>query len=584
VSSTKLKMNSSTSKEHHYQRPQSCHVLKSKNNVALFLSLLFFGISYMSSSSSSSFPSKVYVDAMDIYNDINNIMKNIPSNENKDGKPKHLRQLFFGSHQTTTTAPAYPTQVVPVPVLPQDAFMDDHDYMNMMLSDPQTQTNSDTTSATTNTATPNSSTNTNTDSHSHDTPDTNDATSNGCCASDNNIHECDMNSEFCNRNKQICQNGCKGFWLTAVSVEQDGSGSGSGTTQTNDSDSHTTTSTSTATSTSMEEDHQNQDSFTPPYEEPTSIDHNACCTRPFTHENGCSQDSYCNESEQNCLNCNGNWEILTTDTDHTDTDHPTPSPTVKVITPPPTGFFRWNENGNGEDVDACCTWKNSNNECSTDEFCNKSEDNCNICEEYRIDYYSYNDENNENTNSTMVSDGDDENNENNNNKDNNTLISATSSPTTSPTTSSSSSYDNNDTTTNYPTISPNHYATTTTNSPTLEIPLSEKAKQMAKEEEEEINYIIHDPTAQVMAILLAFFGIFGMLFTAYSILERPDGLCANVCRLSLKGTEVFLKIICFPFRVCGLKYRGYTGSKWNDAQDKAVFIQAEDYIHDLEMS
>lgn len=81
---------------------------------------------------------------------------------------------------------------------------------------------------------------------------------------------------------------------------------------------------------------------------------------------------------------------------------------------------------------------------------------------------------------------------------------------------------------------------------------------------------------------MAVLAIVGMLLTAQQILTNPDGLCASFCRLSLSCMSLFIGFCCLPCRmICGYKYKGYTGS---DPNNKAVFLQAETYTNDLELT
>ena len=71
-----------------------------------------------------------------------------------------------------------------------------------------------------------------------------------------------------------------------------------------------------------------------------------------------------------------------------------------------------------------------------------------------------------------------------------------------------------------------------------------------------------------------------MLFTAQQLLENPDGLCTSFCRLSLTVASLLMRLCCVPCSlICGYKYKGYTGT---DQNNKAVFLQAEEYTNDLD--
>ena len=150
---------------------------------------------------------------------------------------------------------------------------------------------------------------------------------------------------------------------------------------------------------------------------------------------------------------------------------------------------------------------------------------------------------------------------------------------TSPPTSSPSSLPM----TEYPTINASHQPSTKpSTAPSQYIPFIDREKAYIAGEEEEVSKVIHDPTADVMAGLLAFFGLVGMLVTAQQLFDHPDGLCASCCRLSLTFASLLIRMCCIPCSVlCGFKYKGYTGS---DPSNKAIFLQAEEYTDDLELT
>ena len=122
-----------------------------------------------------------------------------------------------------------------------------------------------------------------------------------------------------------------------------------------------------------------------------------------------------------------------------------------------------------------------------------------------------------------------------------------------------------------PTIAP-------TRTPTF-MPTSEAWADKVKDEEERLKALAEDRTAEVIAGVIAVLGIIGMLLTAYQLFENPDGLCASCCRLSLKISSFFLKVICLPCRLCCGRYSGYHTS---DPENRAVFV--EEYTNDLELT
>ncbi len=125
-------------------------------------------------------------------------------------------------------------------------------------------------------------------------------------------------------------------------------------------------------------------------------------------------------------------------------------------------------------------------------------------------------------------------------------------------------------------------SSTPSSAPSKHLSFMDKEKIKAEAGEEDFIEIVHDPVARSMAAIFAFLSIFGMLFTAQQLLERPDGLCANCCRLSLKLATIFMKLCCMPCSlICGYKPNGYTGT---DQTNRAVFLQAEEYTDDLELT
>ena len=110
-------------------------------------------------------------------------------------------------------------------------------------------------------------------------------------------------------------------------------------------------------------------------------------------------------------------------------------------------------------------------------------------------------------------------------------------------------------------------------------PTTEAFRDKVKDEEMRIQQLANDRTAEALAFLIAFFGIVGMLLTAYFLFEYPDGLCASCCRLSLRFSSFLLKIFLLPCRLCCGKYAGYTPS---DPKNRTLFV--EEYTNDLELT
>lgn len=133
-----------------------------------------------------------------------------------------------------------------------------------------------------------------------------------------------------------------------------------------------------------------------------------------------------------------------------------------------------------------------------------------------------------------------------------------------------------------PTFVPRSPTAHPTKSPTKRpspMPTTEAWADKVKDEENRIKELADDKTAEVAAGLIFFLGIVGMVFTAYQIIENPDGLCASLCRLSIKFSSFLLKIVCLPCRLCCGKYSGYSTS---DPKNRTLFV--EEYTNDLELT
>lgn len=126
-----------------------------------------------------------------------------------------------------------------------------------------------------------------------------------------------------------------------------------------------------------------------------------------------------------------------------------------------------------------------------------------------------------------------------------------------------------------PTTSPTQKITDfPTSSPTVE-----DWQEKIKDEEEQVIQIVQNQTAEVLAGILAFSGLMGMILTAYMILNYPDGICTSCCQLAIRCIQLIRKIFCLP---CDLvRYRGYTSS---EAADRSMFLEkAVEHTSDLEL-
>jgi len=143
--------------------------------------------------------------------------------------------------------------------------------------------------------------------------------------------------------------------------------------------------------------------------------------------------------------------------------------------------------------------------------------------------------------------------------------------------------------TRYPTRTPRTSSPTTapTNPPTTSLPTKAQnklndVKDFVNKEEVEVTRIVKDPTAEVMAGLLGAIAIFGMLCTAWQLLENPDGVCSSCCRLYVKFWKCLLKVICLPCRLCCFARKGYSDA--NNPVNNAIFLESEEYTNDLELT
>jgi hypothetical protein len=125
--------------------------------------------------------------------------------------------------------------------------------------------------------------------------------------------------------------------------------------------------------------------------------------------------------------------------------------------------------------------------------------------------------------------------------------------------------------TSSPTKKRTHFPTT---SPTVE-----DWQEKIKDEEEQVIQIVQNQTAEILAGILAFSGLMGMILTAYMILNYPDGICTSCCQLAIRCIQLIRKLFCLP---CDLiRYRGYTSS---EAADRSMFLEkAVEHTSDLEL-
>ena len=125
--------------------------------------------------------------------------------------------------------------------------------------------------------------------------------------------------------------------------------------------------------------------------------------------------------------------------------------------------------------------------------------------------------------------------------------------------------------TSSPTKKRTHFPTT---SPTVE-----DWQEKIKDEEEQVIQIVQNQTAEILAGILAFSGLMGMILTAYMILNYPDGICTSCCQLAIRCIQLIRTLFCLP---CDLiRYRGYTSS---EAADRSMFLEkAVEHTSDLEL-
>jgi hypothetical protein len=128
----------------------------------------------------------------------------------------------------------------------------------------------------------------------------------------------------------------------------------------------------------------------------------------------------------------------------------------------------------------------------------------------------------------------------------------------------------------FSTLSPTHRHNTP--SPTYP-PTVEDWHDKIKDEKEQVVQIVQNKTADILAGIIAFSGLMGMILTAYMILNYPDGLCTSCCQLAIRFIQLIRKLFCLP---CDLvRYRGYISS---EAADRSMFLErAVEHTSDLEL-
>ena len=98
---------------------------------------------------------------------------------------------------------------------------------------------------------------------------------------------------------------------------------------------------------------------------------------------------------------------------------------------------------------------------------------------------------------------------------------------------------------------------------------------------EDMNRLAHDNTADIVALIFILFAIIGMLFTAWQVLENPNGCCASLCRSSLHLIVCFCAIF---FRPCTLWCRKRQG--YNVASQSSIHrpMDNAEFEHSLELT
>lgn len=130
-----------------------------------------------------------------------------------------------------------------------------------------------------------------------------------------------------------------------------------------------------------------------------------------------------------------------------------------------------------------------------------------------------------------------------------------------------------------PTAAPIVFTSSPTKSRSTNSPTVEDWHDKIKNEEEQVAQIVQNQTAEILAGIIAFSGLMGMILTAYMILNYPDGICTSCCQLAIRLIQLIRKLFCLP---CDLiRYRGYTSS---EAADRSTFLErAVEHTSDLEL-
>eukprot|EP00978_Attheya_sp_CCMP212_P033244 scaffold133245_cov50-Attheya_sp.AAC.5 len=58
---------------------------------------------------------------------------------------------------------------------------------------------------------------------------------------------------------------------------------------------------------------------------------------------------------------------------------------------------------------------------------------------------------------------------------------------------------------------------------------------------------MHDKNIQILVGVSVTLGFAGMLYSAYQVMQNPDGLCASICRLSIRCISCLFSVCRFMF-------------------------------------
>jgi len=105
-------------------------------------------------------------------------------------------------------------------------------------------------------------------------------------------------------------------------------------------------------------------------------------------------------------------------------------------------------------------------------------------------------------------------------------------------------------------------------------------EETVNEIEKDVEEMAHD--TKVVIALSTVFGLmfFFAVFVAYQMLEKPNGICASLCRITVAFWCGLLRCVCWPCR----KMCGCTDNDKPNREDHMMLANDGHFTHDLELS